>query len=118
MKILKMKLILTEARGIKLIKGNDKDIECAYNFIEKKTINKIDYYKDLYKIFNEKNMIDLLLVNLNYPIYVKYIQKKYNNEMSINENINEKFNNNPSNSELYNKKMQSDKTINEISKKI
>lgn len=107
-----------EARGIKLIKGNDKDIECAYNFIEKKTINKIDYYKDLYKIFNEKNMIDLLLVKLDYPIYVKYIQKKYSNEMSINENINEEFNNNPSNNELYNKKMQSDKTLNEISRTI
>lgn len=43
-----------EARGIKLIKGNDKDIECVYNFIEKKL------------------SIKLIIIK----IYIKYLMKK------------------------------------------
>ena len=63
-------------------------------------------------------MIDLLLVKLNYAEYAKYMQKKYTEELEINEQINFEFNKDPNNFELYNQKMESDKMVNNASKNI
>lgn len=63
-------------------------------------------------------MIDLLLVKLNYDKYAKFMQKKYADELEINEQINAEFNEKPNDSELYDKKMKSDKIVNDISRNI
>lgn len=111
-------MISYEQRGIKLVSADQNDINLAYEFVKKKTTNQIKYYNDLYEIFSKKNMVDLLLVKLDYAEYTKFMQKEYNEKIEINEKINMEFNENPNNSELYNKKMESDKVINDISKNI
>ncbi len=111
-------MITYEKRGIKLVDATEEDLSTAYDFVKKKTINSLKYYTDLYEIFSRKNMIDLLLVKLNYAEYAKYMQKKYTEELEINEQINFEFNKDPNNFELYNQKMESDKMVNNASKNI
>lgn len=111
-------IVSYEKKGINLTIVDKNDIDLAYEFIKEKTTNKVKYYSDLYEIFSKNNMIDLLLVKLNYAEYTKFMQKEYNEKLEINEQINMKFNENPNNLELYNKKMESDKIINDISKNI
>ena len=111
-------IVSYEKKGINLTIVDKNDIDLAYEFIKEKTTNKVKYYSDLYEIFSKNNMIDLLLVKLNYAEYTKFMQKEYNEKLEINEQINMEFNENPNNLELYNKKMESDKIINDISKNI
>lgn len=111
-------IVSYEKKGINLTIVDKNDIDLAYEFIKEKTSNKVKYYSDLYEIFSKNNMIDLLLVKLNYAEYTKFMQKEYNEKLEINEQINMEFNENPNNLELYNKKMESDKIINDISKNI
>lgn len=111
-------IVSYEKKGINLTIVDKNDINLAYEFIKEKTTNQVKYYSDLYEIFSKNNMIDLLLVKLNYAEYTKFMQKEYNEKLEINEQINMEFNENPNNLELYNKKMESDKIINDISKNI
>ncbi len=111
-------IVSYEKKGINLTIVDKNDINLAYEFIKEKTTNQVKYYSDLYEIFSKNNMIDLLLVKLNYAEYTKFMQKEYNEKLEINEQINMEFNKNPNNLELYNKKMESDKIINDISKNI
>ncbi len=68
-------MISYEKRGINLVYANGEDLSTAYDFVKKKTTNSLKYYTDLYEIFSKRNMIDLLLVKLNYDEYAKYMQK-------------------------------------------
>lgn len=107
-----------ENQGIKLETSDNENIDKAYEFIKKKTTNQLKYYNDLYDIFKKYEMIDLLLIKLDYAQYTQYLQNKYKDEFELNEQINMEFNENPNDKELYDKKMESDKMINAISKNI
>lgn len=107
-----------ELKGINLIHGNENNIETAYEFIKNKTNKNLKYYKDMYEIFNKSNMIDLLLVELKYENYIKYLQKQYIYEAEINEQCNNEFNQNTNDINIYNKKMESDKRVNNIKREL
>lgn len=107
-----------ELCGLNIITGNENDLETFYKFIEYKDSKTLTYYKLFYKIFNKDNMADILFVELDYTIYVKYLQKQYLFESEKNEKINEEFNNNPNSDDLYNRKMKSDKLLSKISSQI
>ena len=107
-----------ELGGIRLIGGTEEDIPTLYSFIEDKNNKTEAYYKYFYNIFKKSNMVDLLLVELSYDNYVKYLQKKYIYEQENNEKINEEFNSNPNSTDLYNRKMQSDQLMSAISAQI
>lgn len=107
-----------ENQGVKLVTSDNENIDKAYEFIKKKTTNQLKYYNDLYDIFKKHEMIDLLLIKLDYAQYTQYLQNKYKDELELNEQINMEFNENPNDKELYDKKMESDKMINAISKNI
>ncbi len=101
-------------QGIYLLNGNENDIDTFYSFVENKNNKTITYYKTLYNTFKKSDKSDLLLANLDYSDYVKYLQRKYIEEQSNNEKINEEFKSNPNDEELFKKKMESDKLLNDI----
>ena len=103
-----------EMSGIRLINGNINDIELFYNFIDEKETKTLTYYKYFYEKFHESDMVDLLLCEIDYPTYIKYLQKEHINEEDKNEYINNLFNENPNNTDLYNQKLKSDQTLNKI----
>src|SRR5574344_1021178 len=59
-------------------------------------------------------MVDLIFVEVNYDLYIKYLQKQYIYENNINEKINNDFNKHPNEKEYYDAKMESDKKVNDI----
>ena len=101
-------------QGIYLIKGNENDIDTFYSFVENKNNKTVTYYKMLYNTFKDSDKSDLLLANLDYSDYVKYLQRKYIEEQSNNEKLNAVFKENPKDEELFKKKMESDKLMNDI----
>lgn len=107
-----------ELGGIRLISGDEKDIPTLYSFIEDKNNKTEAYYKYFYDIFKKSNMVDLLMVELNYDNYVKYLQKQYVYEQEKNEKINQEFEENPNSTDTYNRKMRSDQLMAKISSQI
>ena len=104
--------------GLRLVMGTEEDIEKLYPYIENKNNKTEVYYKYLYNSFKKSEMIDLLLVELNYDTYVKYLQKKYIYEQEKNDKVNNEFNKNPNNIDIYNEKMKSDQIMSNISSEI
>ena len=104
--------------GLRLIEGNENDIEKFYSFIENKGNKTQIFYKYFYESFKKENMVDLILVELNYDTYVKYLQKQYIYEQEKNEKVNIEFNENPNNIDIYNRKMKSDQIMSKISSEI
>ena len=104
--------------GLKFINGTESDIPKFYSFIQEKETKTEIYYKYMYDSFSKSNMCDLLLLEVNYDTYAKYLQKKYIYEQERNEKINIEFNKNPNSMDLYNAKMKSDQKINDISSEI
>lgn len=107
-----------ELGGIKLINGNENDVEVFYNFIDEKESKTLAYYKYFYKIFKESDMVDVILCEIDFSTYVKFLQKEYVNEQEKNEKINAEFRENPNNMDLYNRKTKSDQTLDRISSSI
>ena len=107
-----------ELSGLHIINGNEHDIETFYNFVKDKESDDLNYFKNLYNNFKNKDMVDVLLCEIDYSSYVKYLQKEYINEHEKNEIINRDFNLNPNNNDLYNRKIKSDKILNNISSAI
>ncbi len=107
-----------ELCGLRLISGKESDLETFYSFVEDKDNKTINYYKALYDSYKQADKIDLLLVELNYDTYVKYLQKQNIYESEKNEKINAEFNENPNNEDLYKRKMKSDQIVAHISSEI
>lgn len=105
---------LINKKGLRLVKGNENDIETFYKFVEHKKNKTLVYYKYFYESFNKSDMVDLLLLEVDYNLYIKYLQKEYAYEQDINDKINDKFKSSPNEIEYYNEKMESDKKLNDI----
>ena len=104
-----------EISGISMSIGNEEDIEKFYSFVNDKESKTSTYYKFFYKEFKKNDMVDLLMVNLNYETYVKYLQKQYIVEQETNDALNRQFEMTPNDAALYAKKTRSDDIMNRIS---
>ncbi len=103
-----------ELSGITLTIGTENDLETFYSFVKGKTAHPLSYYKKLYNAFKETGKIDLVLVALDYSMYVKYLQKQFAYEQVNNDRINNEFRNNPNDPNLYQEKMKSDQLVNQL----
>lgn len=105
-------------KGLNLIKGDIYNINSLFELIKRKEEKSSDFYKSLYKTFNEKNMIDLFLVEVDYHKYLENLQDDHNTETTINEKINKVFQLDPNNKAIYREKMNSDKKLDQINREI
>lgn len=108
----------SELKGVSLVSGNEEDIEKFYSFVDDKESKTATYYKFFYKEFKKSDMVDLLMINLNYDTYVKYLQKQYIYEQEKNDEINRAFESNPNDASIYAQKTKSDDVMNRISSDI
>lgn len=104
-----------ELSGVSITNGTEEDIEKFYSFVNDKESKTSTYYKFFYKEFKKSDMVDLLMINLNYEIYVKYLQKQYIFEQEKNDALNRQFELTPNDAALYAKKTRSDDIMNRIS---
>ncbi len=105
-------------KGLNLIKGDIYNISSLYELIKRKDNIPEEFYKSLYKNFDEFKMIDLYLLEVNYHDYLKNLQEEIISETTLNEKINKAFQLNSTNKALYNEKMRSDKLLNELNEEI
>lgn len=101
-------------KGLNIYKGDIYNLNDLYELTKRKESLSPDFFKYLYKTFNEKNMIDLFLVDVTYHDYLEHLQEEILIELELNEQLNKLFQKAPSNKQIYNEKMLSDKKLNEI----
>ena len=115
---LQSKINRVSSKGLKLIKGDLYNINLLYELIKKKENLDENYYKTLYKVFDENQMLDLFLIEVDYHDYLSNLQEDHNTEKVINEKINRIFQMDPTNKNIYNEKMTSDQKLNEINEEL
>ena len=115
---LQNKISKISTKGLNLIKGDFYNLNSLYELTKRKDDITSDFYKTMYKLFDEKNMIDLFLVEVNYHEYLLNLQDDYQTEATINEKINRIFQMKPSDKNIYNEKMISDRKLYEINEEI
>lgn len=94
--------------------GKEEDLELFFSFIKDKTNKTFYYYKDFYKLFKKQNMVDIILVELDYYKHLDIYNQKYSSMLDENEEINEEFNLNPNNPDLLKRKMDSDVKLSDL----
>ena len=78
-KNIKQKIRNKDKKGITLVKGDEYNLNQFYELVKNKKDNSIEYYKNYYKIFNEANMADLWVLQVDYHEYLKNAQEEYTN---------------------------------------
>ena len=107
--------------GITLHKGNNNDLEEAYNIFKKKTKHKLAYYENLLHIYNTAdNKMEIFFTKLNPHTYLVNVQKLYEAETKRNEKIHQKFNRMRGNinEKLLNSKIASDNTLEKLKQEL
>ena len=117
-KNIKQKIKNKDKNGISLIKGDEYNLNQFYELVKNKKDNSIEYYKNYYKIFNEANMSDLWLLQIDYHEYLKNAQEEYTTLLEENDLINKAFINDTNNKQLLRQKMESDKKITTLNQEI
>lgn len=101
-------------RGIKLVKGEAKDIKYLDEFLQKRTPEIRGSYRDFYSVFNDRNMIELQLLVLDLKNYLEFLTNEYEVEKAKNEKTNLKFQSDPNSIPYYSVKMASDLRLNDL----
>lgn len=103
------------SKGLVLEVGTVDNLETFYGFVKNKHSHSINYYRNFYNIFKKNGNADLLLVKVDYEIYLENAKNKYQQELDRNAEFNEKIKTDPSDKNM-NEKMNSDKNIIEFKK--
>jgi len=102
-------------KGLILEVGTVDNIENFYGFVKNKHSDPIDYYRYFYNVFKKDGNAELLLVKVDYEVYLENAKNKYQEELNRNAEFNEKIKTDPSDKNM-NEKMNSDKNIIEFKK--
>lgn len=99
--------------GVKVYKGNVYTLDTLYEFTKHKYIRDLNYFKDCYGFFYEKNMIDIYCTKLDTKQYLQVTQQKlayYENQSNI---LNKKITSNliKNKQKLINRKIVNDKHV-------
>ena len=106
----KTKLRSSEKNGVRIVKGNEEELDYLIKQVSKKYNKNNDYFKDVYKYFNESNMIDYYYAKLDTKVYLEVSKKRYEQEENNNNLINAEVIENAGNNstKLISKKIESD----------
>lgn len=106
----KTKIRSAEKKGVRIIKGSEEQLDYLIKQVSKKYPRGESYFKDVYKYFNQKNMIDYYYAKLDTKLYLEFSKKNYEQEESNNNSINDDIIENAGNNspKLISKKIESD----------
>lgn len=111
------KIRSAEANGIHIYKGNFDELDYLYNQIKAKYPRKFDYFKNIYKEFNEN--VEFYYSKLDTKYYLNKLQNDYIKQEEICKYYNSKVSSNIERKEKnITLKMESDKRLNHIHKAI
>lgn len=79
----KTKIRAADTNGIKIFKGNEKNIEDLFSQIQHKKLQDLAFLKETYNIFHKNNQVELYYSLLNSADYVRSVQYKYQYQTQI-----------------------------------
>lgn len=97
-----------------LLLATENELGELYKYLDNYLMKDYNFYLNLYKNFKNKNMADLILIELNFNKYLEKYKRLYEKVNAENEELNNLFSNNPTNEQLYELKMKSDKKLSKI----
>lgn len=109
-KRVRTKIKNASSKGLVLEIGTVDNLETFYSFVKNKHNHSLNYYRNFYNVFKQDNNAELLLVKVDYEVYLKNTKNKYQEELNRNAEFNEKIKTDPSDKNM-NEKMNSDKNI-------
>lgn len=77
------KIRASDKIGIRIYKGDEKNLQLLYKLTEKKYPRDLDYLKSLYSYYQNRNMVDLYFALLDTRRYLVYVQKEYQKQNII-----------------------------------
>ncbi len=74
--------------GIKIFKGEAKDLDLLYQFTKDKYIRELNYYQDSFGYFSNRNKIDFYFTKLDTSVYLRSVQKKLHDQEQLSTKLN------------------------------
>ncbi len=105
-----------DKNGIRIIKGNDKEIDYLYDEVKNKYPRDKKYFEDMLYFFKKREMIDYYYAKLDTNAYLINVQKRYQKQMEMcNKLNNELFKKvGRNNTKLINNKIFQENKLNEL----
>ena len=115
----KSKVKSADKNGVRIIKGNDSELDFLYDQVKNKYPRDKKYFEDALFFLKKRKMIDYYYAKLDTNAYLINVQKKYQKQMDLCNKLNSKLfksagkNNN---NKLINNKIYEENNLNEIKK--
>lgn len=77
--------------GVKIYKGEMKDINTLYEFTKDKYIRPLEYFQDCVGYFSKRQMIDYYYAKLDTEKYLRHIQEQLNKYQALSNNLNQQL---------------------------
>ena len=108
---------LSKNKGLEFEIGQAKNINELYEFVKNDASHPINYYRNMYNVFEKNGMAEIILVKLNYKETLKKAREYHDIEQERNNYFNELIKQDASEENL-NDKMNSDKLLLELMQNI
>ena len=112
----KNKVKAADKNGVRIIKGNDSELDYLYVQVKNKYPRDKKYFEDVLYFFKKRDMIDYYYAKLDTNSYLINVQKRYQKQMDLCNKINNKLfkNAGKNNTKLINNKIYEENKLNEL----
>ena len=112
----KTKVKSADKNGVRIIKGNENDLDYLYDEVKNKYPRDKKYFEDVLYFFKKRNMIDYYYARLDTNAYLINVQKRYQKQMDTCNKLNNKLfkNRGKNNNKLINNKIFQENKLNEL----
>ena len=112
----KTKVKSADKNGIRVIKGNENDLDYLYDQVKNKYPRDKKYFEDVLYFFKKRNMIDYFYAKLDTNAYLINVQKRYQKQIEICNKLNNKLFKNvgKNNTKIINNKIFQENKLNEL----
>ena len=113
----KTKVKSADKNGVRIIKGNETELDYLYEQVKNKYPRDKKYFEDVLFFFKKRNMIDYYYAKLDTNEYLINVQKKYQKQMDLCNKLNNKLFKNAgksNNNKIINSKIYEENKLNEL----
>ena len=112
----KTKVKGADKNGIRIIKGNENDLDYLYDQVKNKYPRDKKYFENVLYFFKKRNMIDYFYAKLDTNAYLINVQKRYQKQIEICNKLNNKLFKNvgKNNTKIINNKIFQENKLNEL----
>lgn len=112
----KNKVKSADQNGVRVIKGNETEINYIYDQVKNKYPRNKEYFENLFYFFKKRNMIDYYYAKLDTNAYLINAQKKYQKQIEICNKLNNKLFKRigKNNNKIINNKISAENKLNEL----